>query len=251
MVISFKTKTIQKILLPLSDRIDHLVTLYAEAQDGAAIEPVSPLISQVKIAVANLQSVGKETANDCNDQELQTEMHRGLKQIEEACQKLDQCDRMISADNSSKEGRDFLIAGSRLILIGTAKVLESYDDYQVRQLVVHCNKIKDFLKNSTLIRIPAENEAFSTNLRPGLQMTDKKILDRVDEIISNKMAILLKDTLTEFDQAVEDILSVLSLLIEIPVSEQPASIKANKIKNQVKLHLADSNRHIDLIIEIL
>ena len=72
----FHTKTIQSIIKPLAEQIDHLIEIHALGEDGNPIEPLDNLIANVSAAVQRLMKVGEETVDEAQDLILKRDMVR-------------------------------------------------------------------------------------------------------------------------------------------------------------------------------
>lgn len=196
----FHTKTIQSLLSPLAERIDNLVEIYQQAEQGSRIEAIDHLVINVKNAVSQLQSVGKQTVEECDDNILKIDMPPALGSITTAVASLDQASENINLDSSSEIGRLKLIEGARLILTGTSDVLKSYDEFQVRQIIKVCNQVIKYLDYSLQIISLEQFEIFMTNLRPGLSKINSQVGPRADDLVSENVAKSLKHELLNLDE---------------------------------------------------
>jgi hypothetical protein len=122
------------------------------SNDHAAPMPdLSLPVQVVKKASDNLIRVGYETCATSQDEILRQEMPKALKQVEDACEYLQQAAYELKMEPKSMSGKRSLIAGERGILQGVSAILLTFDESEVRKIVRTCEQVKEYLSITELI----------------------------------------------------------------------------------------------------
>ncbi|CAF3764430.1 unnamed protein product [Rotaria socialis] len=179
----FHTKTIESILEPVAQQVSRLVILHEEsADDGDLMPDLSKPVQIVKSAVDNLVKVGHETCSTSTDDLLQNEMPQVLVRVNQASALLIDAAHMFKYEPCSIKGRQMLIEGARYILQGVSALLLTFDESEVRKIVIVCQHVLNHLAHVEKIETIEQLVDFVKNLTPILTRMSKEVDLRTKEL---------------------------------------------------------------------
>ncbi|CAF0725168.1 unnamed protein product [Rotaria sordida] len=179
----FHTKTIESILEPVAQQVSRLVILHEESSDDNNLIPdLSKSVQIVKSAVDNLVKVGHETCLTSTDDLLRTDIPEALVRINKASTLLIDAAHILKHEPYSIKGRQMLIEGARCILQGISALLLTFDESEVRKIVIICQHVLNHLSYVEMIETIEQLVDFVKNLTPILTRMSKEVDLRINEL---------------------------------------------------------------------
>jgi len=142
------TATTKEIISPIADVISQLIIKNSEAEhNNSTIENISEYADTVVQQINNflgviLSIIGSQDVDDI----LKSEMGDGKLIVEKASDTLLESSKCLKEDPYSKKGRDLLVDATKGILEGITNLLNAYDDFNIRKIVLLCNELIDNYK---------------------------------------------------------------------------------------------------------
>ncbi|CAF2517305.1 unnamed protein product [Rotaria sp. Silwood2] len=179
----FHTKTIESILEPVAQQVSRLVILHEESSDDNNLIPdLSKPVQIVKSAVDNLVKVSHETCLTSTDDLLRTDMPQALARVNKASTLLIDAAHILKYEPCSIKGRQMLIEGARCILQGISALLLTFDESEVRKIVIICQHVLNHLSYIEMIETIEQLVDFVKNLTPILTRMSKEVDLRINEL---------------------------------------------------------------------
>ncbi|CAF0992993.1 unnamed protein product [Rotaria sp. Silwood1] len=179
----FHTKTIESILEPVAQQVSRLVILHEESSDDNNLIPdLSKPVQIVKSAVDNLVKVIHETCLTSTDDLLRSDMPQALARVNKASTLLIDAAHILKYEPCSIKGRQMLIEGARCILQGISALLLTFDESEVRKIVIICQHVLNHLSYVEMIETIEQLVDFVKNLTPILTRMSKEVDLRIKEL---------------------------------------------------------------------
>ncbi|KAH0624348.1 hypothetical protein JD844_031735 [Phrynosoma platyrhinos] len=163
----------------------------------------------MKLPLAFLIQVGKETVQTTEDQILKRDMPPAFIKVENACTKLVQAAQMLQTDPYSVPARDYLIDGSRGILSGTSDLLLTFDEAEVRKIIRVCKGILEYLTVAEVVETMEDLVTYTKNLGPAMKIfvtTKNSKSQGIEEALKNR-----NFTVEKMSAEINEIIRVLQL----------------------------------------
>lgn len=195
------TATTKTILSPIADAISALILINADAEQyNAAMPDLTEVGTVVETQAQNLIQVGQSML-EYGDDQLKAELPLASDEVSQAAKNMVQAAIMLKNDPRSKQGRELLIVAAKGILQGTTKMLDVYDDSEIRKIVNVCNLAKhaiESLMSSVDMQVIKEVIKPCLNLLVELtQMATK----RIDELLYPQLQNRLRDAVDNVSKA--------------------------------------------------
>ncbi|ORX60207.1 Vinculin/alpha-catenin [Piromyces finnis] len=137
------TATTKQVISPIADIVSQLIVRNAEAeQNNSAMEDISEYATVVVAQIQNFSNVVMDIiSSQGSDEKLKIEMNDGNLIVQKAAEDMLSSAKHLKEDPCSKEGRRLLVDATKGILDGVTALLNSYDDYNVRKIVLLCEDL--------------------------------------------------------------------------------------------------------------
>lgn len=242
----FHTKTIESILEPVANQVSQLIVIHDQLGEGQYIiaHNLADNVKNVSAAVNNLVQAGKDTVEKSKDEIFRREMPPTFNKVGQASNELVESTELLTEDVQSKRGQSLLITGARGILNGTSALLLTFDDHEVRKILIKCRNVLDYIPVAEVVESLPDTVTYIKNLSPGLLQMAKAVDNRIPDLTHVTHAELLQ----------KHVASVKELATNLPNSMR-AYISASQ-KNRGRAEAQENRNFIvgkmcDDIIEIM
>lgn len=190
------TATSKQILAPVADAISQLIVINMDAEaNNSAMPDLTEVAGVVRAQAVNLVGVG-ESMIASGDLELKSEMPHACAQVTAAANLLVTAAQELKAAPRSKEGRLKLIDASKGILQGTARLLDVFDDSEVRAIVATCKNCVELVNG--VRQLGDDVPKMIEHMRPTCQILvdlTQQANKRVDELLYAPLQDRLRDSI--------------------------------------------------------
>ncbi|XP_060073578.1 uncharacterized protein LOC132553356 [Ylistrum balloti] len=150
-----QTKSIERILAPISSQISLLIILGETKADVSIPNDIGPCASAMMKAAEHLISVGKAKAQSGTDQEYSQRMLSACETLDLASSDLYLATQRLEG-NSVREEWSKLVTAAKDVLQGTMKVLLVSDDAEVRRIVSAAHLVSENISRLGLVQTMAD-----------------------------------------------------------------------------------------------
>ncbi|TGZ59859.1 hypothetical protein CRM22_008850 [Opisthorchis felineus] len=243
-VMSFHTKSIERILSPVAQQVSKLILLFEDAGTGTEIPDLKQRVNVVKLAVDNLIKVGYDTIAASDDELLRRDMPPSLKRVEDASHYLQEAVVLLQSDSGSGAARRKLIEGSRGILQGTSSVLLTFDMSEVRKIISHCRTVLNVLVTTDEVDSLAQLADFVKRLTPCMAHMIKEVDNRQEELTIQSHAALLRRGIEQLKRLTPILISSLKLHINAYQNGLPGAAECRANRDFLVSEMSDEIQEI-------
>eukprot|EP00842_Homolaphlyctis_polyrhiza_P005719 jgi/Hompol1/6148/HPOL_002653-RA len=140
------TSTSKAILGPLADSVSALIVIISDAEsNGTPMPDLSALSQSLEANIKNLLGVAGKIVEQSKDKELVAAMPLACEEVTQSSQLLVGSTQLLATDPLSQTGRNQLLEAVKGVLSGTTRVLDVFDDSEVRRIISASTSLRQTL----------------------------------------------------------------------------------------------------------
>ncbi|ORX53308.1 Vinculin/alpha-catenin [Piromyces finnis] len=188
------TITKKRILSPIVEVISELIILNEEVTENDSDFPdITNFANAVSKQIKQVVNVCYTYMNSLKeDEELQKSMPIGCEEVLGASELLIHSAELLKENSKSKEGRDNLVESIQNILSGITKVLDIYDEAEIRKIKTICKHIHELIDDSNQEKSVQESIGTLRQLSQCSMALATQIKNRIPELLSEQSQLHLR-----------------------------------------------------------
>ncbi|OUM57153.1 hypothetical protein PIROE2DRAFT_17935, partial [Piromyces sp. E2] len=188
------TITKKKILSPIVEVISELIVLNEEVTENNSDFPdITNFANAVSKQIEQVVKVGYSYMdNRKEDEKLQENMPKGCDEVLNASELLIQSSELLKENSKSKEGRDKLVESIQAILSGITKVLDIYDEAEIRKIKTICKHIQELIDVTNKEKSVQESVGTLRQISQCSMALATQINNRIPELLSQQSQLRLR-----------------------------------------------------------